>query len=194
MLAAECGTLFTLMKEGEPSLRLCRYYFHAALTPSIYVNRLFPPCACTGRTQLPMAVLALDEAQIIYNVEATNSKAFWTLLKRLQANVSQFNVRVVLAATYSATMVKQWCNNSAGIISGGNSLPGSPAAAPTNIDTATTFISIHPSLDGRDSLQLTPGEVQELWNAWLVVVAREKLDEMVKDQIASYVFLTGGNV
>lgn len=167
LLDGTCGTLMKLMGEGES----CRCKSTCLLHDQVY-HALLLLAACGHR---PMTVLALDEAQIIYNMEATLSKPFWTSLKRLQGNVDQFNVRVVLAAAYGA----------GGSSTGANSSPDSPTATPADIDTAATSVSIHPPQDGRVSLQLSPYEVRELWDEWKAVLARVNLDDTVKDQIAA---------
>lgn len=114
-------------------------------------------------------LLAVDEAQLLYDVKGSGSQQFFTALKELEQG--RCNVRVLLAAAYGYGY-----GTSSGIPTDD---PGLPVASPN--DWESRVITIHP---GRVSLQLDPEEVDELWGAWKRVTALQ-LDDAVKRHIAA---------
>lgn len=125
-------------------------------------------CAAVASDDDCRLVLAVDEAQLLYNTEGSGSNQFFTALKRLDP--SKCNVRLLIAAAYGAGASSD----------SQTGRPESPVATPGDIDTSES-ITIHP---GRVSLQLDPEDVDELWCAW-TAAANLQLEDMVRDRIAA---------
>jgi hypothetical protein len=101
------------------------------------------------------AVVLIDEGQLLYNQDKTQSANFWLKVKSLR--VGGDRVRVVLAAAYGT-------KRSSAAEHGTATGPPSPTATPINISTEMT-VGIFPSADGQSAtLQLTEAEWSELWN------------------------------
>lgn len=122
-------------------------------------------------------MLAIDDAELLYDVEGSGSQQFWAALRLLHLDPGRCNVRVVIAAAYGADV---------GYLGGDSLTKTSMAidimhmAKQCSLDTAGT-IGIHP---GALSLQLDPEDVQELWDAWQLS-SNLQLGDLVKDWIVT---------
>lgn len=118
-------------------------------------------------------VLAIDEAQLLYDVEGSGSEQFFASLEILQQHPARYNVRVLIAAAYGTGV---------GYAGGANLTETSikPVATLSCLDTAES-IGIHP---GALSLQLDPEDVEELWEKWKAF-RNLPLDSLVKDQVVA---------
>lgn len=131
-------------------------------------------CAAAAGDDDCRLVLAIDEAQLLYNVHGSDSQNFFTALKRLDP--TRCNVRLLIAAAYGAGASSD----------SQTGRPDSPMATPGDVDTSES-ITIHP---GNVSLQLDPEDVAELWCAWKAC-ANLQLEDMVRGPNRCDVRLTG---